>query len=610
MLALFLSLIALAAGPALAASLAKTPRAHEFLDGLVLVALFGLVAVHILPHTVSIAGGAALLTAAFGFLLPYGLERLSHRGTAHVTHRFLVPLVVASFGVHGFIDGAALVEHAAEAAPAHLIALAIVLHRFPDGLAIWSVVRPSRGPRVAALVLAALGVLTMIGFAAGGSVLEGAAGRWVALLQSFVAGSVLHVIVHGPQDVHAHDGEHFQDPRDHVDDHDHHPHAHDHGHHDHAHDHAQDHVRGLAATLGALAGFALLVIVTRSHPIVRREASELGAATTFLSLALEASPALLVSVAVSALVHAFLPHGSRGWMARGGALSQAARGVVLAPVFPQCSCGAVPLYRTLIAKGTPPAAAMAMLIATPELGVPALLVSTTLLGVPLTLARAGAAIVAAFVVATVVSRIVPRRPTETPAASLPPPPGSPGRRLLHGLTDAVADVVDHTGPWLLVGLVLGAMFEPLTRGNLISEVPRAAQVPLMAIAGMPLYVCASGATPLVAVLLHKGLSAGAAVAFLVTGPASNVTTLGVLAKLHGRTVAIAYLAAVTLVAVLLGCAIDLVVSSGTIPSLHDAAEGNAYAWWNVVSLIALGALFLRSVVRRGPRRWFAQVLPA
>ncbi len=596
MLVLLLSLVALACGPLLATVLSRTPRAHDFLDGLVLVALCGLVLVHVLPHAVGLAGGPALLAAALGFLMPYGLERLTSRGSRLGAHRFLVPVVATSFGVHGFIDGAALVDHASEAAaPASVIALAIVLHRFPDGLAIWSVVRPMRGARAALVVLGALGVLTIVGFVAGGPALDGRAAPWIALLQSFVAGSVLHVIVHGPHGTGAHG------------------HAHDHDH-DRDHRHTGDeHIHGLDPSrslhgLAATAGLALLVVVTKAHPIVSRETGELAATTTFVSLALEAAPALVVAVAVSALVHAFLPHGSRAWLARGGLFSQAARGVALAPVLPQCSCGAVPLYRTLVSKGTPVAAALALLIATPELGVPTLLVSSTLLGVPLTFARVAAAVVAALAVATFVARFVPTARTPSPPDSVRPPAQPAARRLLDGLADAVTDVVDHTGPWLVVGLAVGAMLEPLTRGDLIASVPHAAQVPLMAVAGMPLYVCASGATPLVAILVHKGLSPGAGIAFLVTGPASNVTTLGVLAKLHGRAVAVAYVAAITVVAVALGVTIDATLAPGTMPSLHEAAGGDAWAWWNVAALAVVAGLFLRSVVRLGPRRWFGQVL--
>jgi uncharacterized protein len=236
-----------------------------------------------------------------------------------------------------------------------------------------------------------------------------------------------------------------------------------------------------------------------------------------------------------------------------------------------------------------------------------MLVSATMLGVPMTLARVAGAALLAIVVGVVVSRVASVRSQRSLPTSLPPE-GTAGQRLSQGLRQALEDVIDHTGPWLVVGLAAGAFFEPLTRGDAIAGVSRALQVPLFAVAGMPLYVCASGATPFVAILMHKGLSAGAAVAFLVTGPASNVTTLGVLSKLHGRVVALVYVATITLLAVAIGYAIDLRLGAMSAPSLHEAAGGHAYAWWNVGSLAVVSALFLRSVVRRGPRSWFGQVL--
>ena len=42
---------------------------------------------------------------------------------------------------------------------------------------------------------------------------------------------------------------------------------------------------------------------------------------------------------------------------------------------------------------------------------------------------------------------------------------------------------------------------------------------------------------LVAVMLAAGVSPGAAMAFLLTGPATNITTFGTLNQLHGPKVA-------------------------------------------------------------------------
>lgn len=46
-------------------------------------------------------------------------------------------------------------------------------------------------------------------------------------------------------------------------------------------------------------------------------------------------------------------------------------------------------------------------------------------------------------------------------------------------------------------------------------------------AGIPMYVCATASTPIAAALILKGLNPGAALVFLLAGPATNTATMGV-----------------------------------------------------------------------------------
>jgi len=168
--------------------------------------------------------------------------------------------------------------------------------------------------------------------------------------------------------------------------------------------------------------------------------------------------------------------------------------------------------------------------------------------------------------------------------------------------------VDHTAPWILVGLGLAALIEPLLQAQWLSRLPPGVDVPLFALLGVPSFVCASGATPLVAVLLHKGLSPGAALAFLLTGPATNVTTFAVMARLHGRKVTAAFAGVVALSSVGMGLALNalLPAQTGLAHQPHEA-HGGALEW---VGLILLGAVFLASLLRQGPHAFLAQMWPA
>jgi hypothetical protein len=81
--------------------------------------------------------------------------------------------------------------------------LAVVLHRLPEGAALWWLMRPlgERGARVALALVAAA---TTLGFLLGGAAAPDLGTAGAALFQAFVAGVMLHVLGHAYRDRHAH----------------------------------------------------------------------------------------------------------------------------------------------------------------------------------------------------------------------------------------------------------------------------------------------------------------------------------------------------------------------------------------------------------------------
>lgn len=334
------------------------------------------------------------------------------------------------------------------------------------------------------------------------------------------------------------------------------------------------------------------------------------AAVTFsqamLNLSLQSAPALLIGYMLAGLLGVFLTPARAQTLANGSPLGQATRGVLFGLPLPVCSCGVLPIYEGLVKRGVPAFAAMAFLIATPELGLDALLLSVPLLGTELTGARLVAAAAIAVGVAWVIGRMVPPPSPSNQDEAAPTEPTEPLRaRLIQGLRFGFIELVDHTAPWIVMGLIVAALAEPLLGHDLLTGLPKLAQVPLFALIGIPLYVCASGATPLAAIAIHKGISPGAALAFLIAGPATNTTTFAILARLHGRRVAAAFGAAVLASAVVCGWLID-VAALGLLHHLpvEAHAEGSALEW---VCLIAFAAICVASLLRQGPRGVIGQL---
>jgi uncharacterized membrane protein YraQ (UPF0718 family) len=585
MFLLVASLLALVVGPLLFRLADRAQWALQALDGFIMVTVAGLVLVHVVPHSVAVAGPWALGLALVGFFGPGLLERHLERA-ARTTHMATLILACLGLVVHEFFDGVALGlpgsghDHDGEGS---ILAMAVVLHRLPVAVTVWWLLRPLMGAMMAAATLAGLGLATVAGFAFAGTVAPLLEAAWTGLLQCLVAGSLLHVVIHRPPPLvpplaPAPSGTALRG-------------------------------RGqLHAGLGALLGVVAVAGLADGDLPFARVAGEMSFRDTFLTLALELAPALLLGMLLAGLSKVFLPQASPRWMRTGRTGTEALRGLFAGVSLPVCACGAVPMYRSLLRTGAPVTAGIAFLIATPTLGLDAIAISLPLLGAELTLARVLAAMAIALCAGAWIGRLAHEHHAQ--ASPSPAPAGlraGPATRLRLGLRLGLAELVDDMGPWLLLGLVLASLIEPFLAGQTLRLLPGGADLVLFTLLGMPAYVCATGATPLMAVLIHKGVSPGAALAFLLAGPAIHVTVLGVLAELHGRRVALAFAGAIAGLVVLLGAIANAMLGPAQGFALHQAAHA-APGLVAGICLAALAGLLALSVLRLGPRGFIGQVL--
>ena len=110
--------------------------------------------------------------------------------------------------------------------------------------------------------------------------------------------------------------------------------------------------------------------------------------------------------------------------------------------------------------------------------------------------------------------------------------------------------------------------------------------------GVPLYICASASTPIAAALVAKGLSPGAALVFLMTGPATNTGTIAVIMSQFGARFSSIYVGVVIAVTLVLGIAIDLLLLATGFGITVNLAPSEAPAlqwlqWTCAAALLAL-----------------------
>jgi uncharacterized membrane protein YraQ (UPF0718 family) len=281
-------------------------------------------------------------------------------------------------------------------------------------------------------------------------------------------------------------------------------------------------------------------------------------------------------------------------------------GMAVGLPLPICSCGVVPLYQQLVQKGASTTAAVAFLVATPELGIDAVLLSIPLLGTPFAVVRVVAAMAAALSVALIMGRYVRRHGRPVPLATAAIPTPSTRDRLRRAMQTGAVEMVDHTAPWIMVGLLVAAFAMPLLEGSWLTRLPSGVDVAIFALLGLPLYICASASTPLVAVLVAAGVSPGAGLALLLTGPATNVATLGILNQMHGRRFAMGFAVAMTASALVLGWMTNLLLPSlgATQPAINTEQIGTP---WQMAAAVSVALLFAASVIRRGARGFLGEL---
>lgn len=310
------------------------------------------------------------------------------------------------------------------------------------------------------------------------------------------------------------------------------------------------------------------------------------------------SPYLLFGLAVAGVLHVLVPArvirrhlSGTGW---GPILKAALAGVPL----PLCSCGVIPVAEHLRREGAGRGATLSFLASTPSTGVDSILATSGLLGPVFAVLRMAYAFAAGLLSGVLTERFggaVPA-PAAGPIGCAPSDPeGATGfvTKSRQALSHGFEDVLLGMRSWLWIGIVAGGVLSWALPADLFAGAlgnPVLSYL-VMAVLGVPLYVCATGSLPIAAALLAKGLSPGAALVFLAVGPATNTATIGFVGKSFGRRTLALYLGSLVGVAFVFGAAIDLTGLQAIIRK--SVACHETIAWWEHASAVLLIALSLR-----------------
>ena len=274
---------------------------------------------------------------------------------------------------------------------------------------------------------------------------------------------------------------------------------------------------------------------------------------------------------------------------------------------PLCSCSVIPVSASIRRHGASRAATTAFLLSTPQTGVDSIAITYALLGPVFAIFRPIAALLTGLLGGFLVqvageanlaeeTTDILKADTCTDACCAGPKDRGLTRRIMHyGFVTLPRDI----GTALLIGILIAGVLAAIVPqdqlhayigGGILS-------VLLLMAAGVPVYVCATASVPLAVGFMHLGASPGAALAFLIAGPATNVATLSTVWKMLGGRTAVLYVITVAAAAVGCGLALDWLVPTveTAIPQLAEHAHAHAEGGWlDHLAAVALLAVLVCS----------------
>ena len=327
----------------------------------------------------------------------------------------------------------------------------------------------------------------------------------------------------------------------------------------------------------------------------------------FWNLVIESAPWLLLGYFIAGVIKQVIPsEWVQKQLAKPGLLS-ITKGALIGAPLPLCSCGVIPTALAVRKAGASKGATASFLVATPETGVDSIAFSYAMLGPVFAIARPIGALVSAVVAGVLVNTL----DSEDEAVETAPAPKSCcsmnkesvvvaaqpslGERFVQAFQYGYGRMISDTAKWLCIGLVAATLVTAYVPQSFFLQWGDGVVAMLvMVIIGLPMYICATASTPVAASLLFAGISPGAALVFMLTGPATNIATMGVIKEQLGSRSLVAYLLGVIVTAIAAGLILNqLYAIFGWELQLAAMSHGEETALWRQFAAVALSLLVAR-----------------
>ncbi len=324
-------------------------------------------------------------------------------------------------------------------------------------------------------------------------------------------------------------------------------------------------------------------------------------------LLLEMAPWLLLGLIFAGLLKVYFPQKHIDKYLGKSDFKSALNASLLGIPMPLCSCGVIPTGISFFKNGASKGATNSFLISTPQTGVDSIFATYSMLGWPFALLRPFVAFVTGVLGGVFTNIFIKEKPVHNPKPLSPfagfkidaavlgkidatcdddscgchePKVNDKRHALVRAADYAFVELLQDISKWLIIGFLVAAFISVVLPNDFFSSFKGLGLLEILVVlaASVPIYICATGSIPIAAVLLMKGVSPGAALVFLMAGPATNVATIAVLGKTMGRKSLIVYLSTIIGGAIIFGLLTNWLIPADFILSkivhLHGDGENH------------------------------------
>jgi uncharacterized protein len=184
-------------------------------------------------------------------------------------------------------------------------------------------------------------------------------------------------------------------------------------------------------------------------------------------------------------------------------------------------------------------------------------------------------------------------------------------KLAAGLRFAFNELMDDLAGWFLLGVIFAGIITAVVPNSFFDQVLGHGLVSylVMLVVSLPMYVCASASTPIAAAMVLKGLSPGAALVFLLAGPATNAATVAMVGGMLGIRALSIYLGSIAVCALGMAFATDWLFQTFRMSPVTSVIAGQQEflpEWVHWLSAGILAILISRALWRRYGRNWLSR----